>query len=323
MNNEQKFYTIMVGGEPPADVLYGNLNKDSMQPDEGTVKGKIQLGVVGIPNYSNVWALRLVDQKTKAPNGQLEFLKWGTDKEKDGQQAGVVEIRYLPNSQSLDKQYQTLTQKIIPKDDSPINEISLLLGLNKFDYKNQGQLIKMLKYHTFNGDNPSRDPNNTNIQYVEYNPSDRIQSKTRAINTRRLAEEYVMNCEEDDKALACLADIFEMNLKDTDEILYNQLLELATETPDRFILIMQTKRDELKAALQSAHESGFADFATPLEVSLRNGSKKDLLIEGMETFDTVEDKVNYLVKNFEDPRYYEALIKIKAKVKEFQMAQLQ
>jgi hypothetical protein len=324
-DKQQKFYTIVVGGAAPADVLYGDLNKDTMQPDENTVKGKIQLGVVGIPNYSNVWGIKLVDPKTKNPNGQIEFLKWGTEKEKDGQNAGVVEIRFLPNSNSLDKQYQTLIQKLTVKDDSPYNEISLPLGINKFDYNDKKMLIEMLKHHTFNSDNPSRDPDNTNVQYMEYNPSDKIKNKTRSINTRRLAEEYVMNCEFDEKALACLANVFELNAKDTDEMLYNQLLDKATDNPDHFILVLQTKRDNAKLALITAHENGFVDFTQPGEVVMRDGNKKITLIEGMDlSLETsVEDKINHLVKNYVLPEYYEGIMKIQTKVKDFQTAALQ
>lgn len=322
-NNENKFYTIVVGGAAPVDVLYGTLNKDSMQPDENTVKGKIQLGIVGIPNYSNVWGLRLIDKTSKKPTGQILFLPWGTEKDQDGESAGVIEIRYLPNSQSLDKAYQTLNQKLVLKDDSPHSEISLQLGVNKFDYAADKMKIEMLKHHTFNSDNKSRDPNNINIQFMEYNPSDKIKNKTNIIQTRRLAEEYVMNCEHDEKALACLADVFELNPKDTDEMLYNQLLDKATESPAHFILVLQTKRDYAKTALITAHENGFVDFNEPKQVLLRDGNKKVILIDDMDLFDSVEEKITHLTKNYVLPEYYTSIRTIEKKVKEFQLAAMQ
>lgn len=324
----QKFYTIQVGGPVPADVLYGFLNKDTMQPDleVNTVIGKIQLGGVSMPNYSKVWGAR--ELKDGKATGKLIFLKWGSSNAPKGyENPSVIEVRYLPNSNSLDKQYQDLVQKIKIQDED--TEIHLILGINKFDYKDKGMLIEMLKIHTFNADSPCRDPNNTNVQYLEYNPSDRIKSKSRSINTRRLAEEYVMNCEGaeegtfDEKLLANLAHVFELNAQDTNEILYNTLLDKASENPEHFILVLQTKRDTAKRELILAQEHGFVDFETEGEINLRDGSKKINLVKEMGTELTAEDKINLLVQNFTLPEYYESICRIQAKVKEFQTLQLQ
>lgn len=324
----QKFYTIAVGGAAPADVLFGFLNKDSMQPDENSKAGKIQLGVVSMPNYSKVWGMREVINGK--PTGKLKFLKWGEDapaKTKDYEAPCEIEVRFLPNSNSLDKQYQDQVQKLKIQDKD--TEITLTLGINKFDYKDSAMKIEMLKIHTFNGDSPCRDPNNTNVQYVEYNPSNKIKSKSREINTRRLAEEYVMNCEGaeegtfDDAMLANLAHVFELNLQDTNEILYNTLLDKASENPAHFILVMQTKRDSAKRDLVTAHERGFVDFETEGEIILRDGNKKITLIKDLDPTLTAEDKINLIVQNFTLPEYYEHICKIQAKVKEFQTLELQ
>lgn len=324
----QKFYTIVVGGAAPADVLFGFLNKDSMQPDENTKAGKIQLGVVSMPNYSKVWGAREVLNGKQT--GKLKFLKWGeslSGKDKSFEDPCEIEIRFLPNSNTLDKQFQDQVQKLKIQDKD--TEITLTLGINKFDYKSSAMLIEMLKLHTFNSDSPSRDPNNTNVQYMEYNPSDRIKSKSRTINTRRLAEEYVMNCEGieegtfDEGLLANLAHVFELNPQDTNEILYNTLLDKASENPEHFILVLQTKRDIAKRELILAQERGFVDFDTEGEINLRDGMKKINLVKEMGPELTAEDKINLLVQNFTLPEYYESICRIQAKVKEFQTLELQ
>lgn len=322
----QKFYTIAVGGAAPADVLFGFLNKDSMQPDENTKAGKIQLGVVSMPNYSRVWGAREI--KDGKPTGKIKFLKWGESEVIKGYEAPCeIEVRFMPNSNSLDKQYQEIVQKLKIQDKD--TEITLTLGINKFDYKSSAMLIEMLKIHTFNGDSPCRDPNNTNVQFVEYNPSNKIKSKSREINTRRLAEEYVMNCEGveegtfDEKLLANLAHVFELNLQDTNEILYNTLLDKATENPAHFILVLQTKRDLAKQDLVTAHERGFVDFNTEGEVILRDGNKKITMVKELDPTLTAEDKINLIVQNFTLPEYYETVCTIQKKVKEFQELQLQ
>lgn len=311
---DQKFYTIMVGGKEPAEVLVGYLNKDNGQPDGNEVRAKIGVGLDVIPNYSKIWGKRGVAKDGK-PDGTIKPLSWGDN-------AGEsIEIRWLPNSNSLDKLFQINTQKLTIQDKDA--EISLKLGINKFDYKNQKMLIEFLKLHTYNGDNKSRDPDNTNVNYVEYNPSNKIKANTNKIHMRRLAEEYVLDCENDDDMLAILAAIFDLDQRDTTEVLYETLLQKAMDDPQTFIFIVNHKKDKARIDLQAAADANIIDFSLSGAIQLRNGVKKNTVIDGLEELKDQEEIISFLVKNLTVPKYHEAIYKITKKLTELQHAQLQ
>lgn len=311
---ENKFYTIMVGGKEPAEVMVGYLNKDNGQPDGNQVAAKIGVGFNVIPNYSRVWGKRGIEKDGK-PNGKIEFLTWGDLKGES------IEVRWLPNSNSLDKLYQTNVQKLTVQDKDA--EISLLIGINKFDYKTQKMLIEFLKVHTFNGDSKSRDPENTNIDFVEYNPSNKIKSNTDKIHMRRLAEEYVLDSANDPERIAILANIFEMNQKDLDEVIYENLLQKSMDDPKTFLFIITHKRDQVKIKLQAAADQSLIDFALPGSIQLRDGVKKTTLIDGLEELEDQEEIINFLAKNFTEPKYHEAISTIIKKLELVQHAQYQ
>lgn len=76
-------------------------------------------------------------------------------------------------------------------------------------------------------------------------------------------------------------------------------------------------------ALITAHENGFVDFNEPKQVLLRDGNKKVILIDDMDLFDSVEEKITHLTKNYVLPEYYTSIRTIEKKVKEFQLAAMQ
>lgn len=304
----------MVGGKEPAEVLVGYLNKDNGQPDGNEVKAKIGVGFNVIPNYSRVWGKRGVGKDGK-PDGKIDFLPWGDTKGES------IEIRWLPNSNSLDRQYQINVQKLTVQDKDA--ELSLTIGINKFDFKSQKMLIEFLKVHTFNGDNKSRDPENTNIDFLEYNPSNKIKANTNKIHMRRLAEEYVLDAESDPIKIAILASVFELDQKDTDEVLYETLLQKSMDDPQTFLFIITHKRDQAKIKLQAAVDQSLIDFTIPGSIQLRDGTKKTTLIDGLEELGDSEEIINFLVKNFTEPKYNEAISKVLKKLEEIQHAQYQ
>src|SRR5688572_14569540 len=114
---DQKFFTVIAGRKEPATELQGTLNKRTGMPDMNAQKVSVTTKAVLILNYSRVWGQRVYEGENPKgkkvssindPNykGKIKFLPFG---DSNGE---MIETRWLPNSSSLDKQYQTNVQKL-------------------------------------------------------------------------------------------------------------------------------------------------------------------------------------------------------------------
>src|ERR1700679_185693 len=137
-------YVIQVGNERPGEAIIAQVNKKTGEPTGPQMKRYIPVGSHLIINQARVWGRRFymdkggkkitddVEFNTAGYKGDIEFMEWG----KEGGYA--IEIRYLPQSRSLDFEYQQNVQKIVVRDNQEgkhVKGASIVLsaGENKFD----------------------------------------------------------------------------------------------------------------------------------------------------------------------------------------------
>lgn len=184
-----KGYVIHVGSHAPQKVIVAVPDKKTGNPTGDVFEVFKQTGVYQIINRTRPWARRVLpggkpltdasgnevplevdDQRYK---GDLEFLEWGDFK--TGAQG--IDIRYLPQSSTLDYEFQRIRMKIetVPEDGSAF--ISLTPGENVFDYKTQSLLINLLKAHGQNRDSKSKNPDPLIKGYTFYEVGEKSSDK--------------------------------------------------------------------------------------------------------------------------------------------------
>lgn len=298
----EKYFTIDVQGSPNNSNVYeGILNKDAGVPEGDTVPVKLLLGALTIPNLSRVWGHRVKDKKTNLPNGDIQFMEWGTD---GGE---VVEIRFLPNSSSLDKHYQDNVQKLKPADDDL--ELRLKIGLNDFDPTYQKPLIEMIKHHTFNGDNKSRDPQNKTVKFYLHDGASLVKSKTAEIKLRNEAEAYVLNAVET-RTITVLAAVFGLDLKNDESTLEKILFEKVEENFKQFLDVIADHKTNLHAMLRDAEIEGVLSGTNDGEVAVREDGKNIPLLDVLEFKQIGDSPADFLISNFLDEDVYNAISKV-------------
>lgn len=292
----KKYYSILVGGREPQKVEVGFLEKSTGLPKGQTSKALISVGKISIPNYSRVWGQLLKDKAGKE-TGEIKFMKWGED---GGQ---VVEIRFLPNSKSLSKQYQDNVLKLKPRDED--SEIVLNYGINNFDTVTEAGKIEMLKRHTLNGDNESRDPNNNDISFEEHDADKRVKDKTRAIEERNTATGIVLLCKEDSGALVVLAEIFDLDTKAQNDVLVEELLSKADFNPRLFNSILSDAKAKARLMLDKAVQYKIVDIeSVDEEIQLiTDGGRKKLFTEIEKG---TKDKISWVADSYLVPDVYDA-----------------
>jgi hypothetical protein len=300
--SQEKYFSIIVQGKQSSEAEEGEFNKTTGMPAGQTVKVKVQVGSVSIPNFSRVWAKRLRDKKTEVLTGEIQFLKWGT--------AGgeMVQMRYLEGVPSLDKQFQKTVLKIELSEEE-LNEaayIDLNIGVNDFASDVDPLFIEFIKHHTYNEDNESRKPTNTNAIFAIYNAEKITKNKVEEMRQKQRAQNYIIAAEGETDRLIVLANMFELDPKLQNEVLFNQLLEILEEEPKRVLDVVKHHETKFRTLLNSLQDEGvIVEHEDDLVEVIDN--KRDFLYKGIDQ----KDKVGYLVNNLTDPTVFAVYDRVK------------
>ncbi len=307
MKTTEKFYTINVLGAPKAEGEIGELNKTTGLPAGKTEKVIIEPGYSSIPNYSNVWAKQERGKDEKF-TGKIKFLEWGDP------EGGEVAIRYLKNSDSLDVMYQSQVNLKVRDEDT---QIILQVGINEFDVRQDARLIQMLKYHTFNRDNISRDPRK-DILFEEFNGSQRSEKISSRINKQREAEDYVLDAEATENGLSVLADIFGLDVRAHNSVLYDTLIEKAQSKADDFLNVINERKERMLEVLSFANEKGLLISEKGGEIQLKESlsAKAKPVLPG--TLLEGENLPVFLLDRFTDVAVFDLITKVTSVVASFQ-----
>lgn len=297
----EKYYSVIVPVRHIAPAYEGKLNNDTGLPEGELAKVHPELGWIHLSNYSKVWGKR-VKGADKKPNGKIEFLKWGTE----GGEA--IDLRYLPNSTSIDKQYQINVEKlVIPNEVGPQGEVMdlrLRMGVNDFDVSEDPALVEMLKNHSMNSDAIGRNPRLAHL-FSTYNESANNKVTLEERRRRKDASDLAFDAREN-KQLIVLAHIFGLDAKSLDADIHDQLMDMADgqNTYKSFISQIEDFKANAERNLSEAVEAGIIRNQEGSEVTIIKGSQaKPLLKDVMQEGDSI---VNFFVANILNEDYYNA-----------------
>lgn len=294
----EKYFSIIVDGPLSSEAEEGEIDKVSGLPSGPTSKIRLQVGGTAIPNFSKVWAERIKDPKTKAPTGELKFLKW------QAEGGELVQIRYLEGINTLDKLHQDTVLKVGPKSEEDINAtayIDLNVGINDFNVEaTDPMLIEMLKHHTYNTGNISRNPHSKEGHFSIYDPKKLNGSKVDQLREDKKAQDIILSAEGDSARLMVMATIFELDVRAQDEVIFNDLLEILESDKKRIHDVVNLHKTRFKfilTKLEDAHDLEYTDT----DVIVTIDHNRDFLAKDIE----VKDKKNYLVENILEPEIFE------------------
>lgn len=323
----QKYFTIIAGRKEPATALQGTLDKKTGMPTPNTNKVLLPVGRILVPNYSRVWGRRVIDPQTSTTGksttvsppsvavsdpkyrGKIEFLEYGAE---GGE---MIEIRYLRNSSSLDKQYQDTVQKIKPTDEDAF--IALQQGINDFSEATEALLIQFLTHHSLMHESISRDNTMTDYDMVVYDAGKRNKSRIEKVVIKNTAEGYVLDAAGNKEKTHILASIFNIDTQLQDDIIVEKLLDRANEFSERFVEAINQYQKKAHILLQDADDAGVIDIEPQGAihiVDLKGG--KDILISNVDSRGI--EKIKQVVANsIIDLPTFTALDKLDKTLKEF------
>ncbi len=298
----QNGYVIYVGHYTPQKVVISVPNKDG-NPSANVAEAFKTVGIYPVINRSRVWARRVLDNGKLAKStdgtettvevttlnyhGKLEFLKWGDAKL--GAQA--IDIRFLPQSQSLDVDYQDNIQKIKldaeGKDGSAF--VELAPGENKYDYKKDALFITYLQVHAQNKDSVSKNPNPTIKGFTFYEVTSEIADSEfiKQEEASLTAGNFVKGLSADPSKLKNLLQLFlekgvdfgDVNLLSTDLDIYKTLLQFAKVKPGDFGFFVNEYKKELSECFQKADACKALDITKDGFVALIIKNKPQIIFE--------------------------------------------
>ena len=313
-------YVIQVGNESPAKAIVAAVNKKTGEPTGPQMERYIRVGSHLIINRARVWGKRMIDGKDKAKDGngiefntvgykgEIEFLPWGTEG------GYAIEIRYLPQSRSLDYEYQQNVQKIVinPANDESAS-IILKAGENKFDPKKQDLLIQYLKVYPQNRDSKSKNPDPAIKGHVYYEVTDEHvdQTSIKRIETSIAASKLVNDLSNKPaeirnlfKVLGQREEFGSTNLLSGDLQIYRVLLEYANaHAVDFFYLIDQYKKG-VEDDFRKAESYKALDLTKDGHIAIEVGGKKQLIISDLKA--KGQGMVDYMLEHYYEDEIFMA-----------------
>lgn len=185
-------------------------------------------------NIHNFYTHKVVKIKDEKGNytGRMKFVESFEDAE-EGETVENVEIRYIANCPSLDKQWQIKNgYKIVQTADR--SEAQNYHGWNfpagsiqEFDLGKADPLfIEFLKHHQGNGKNPNRDPRN-GILFIEVDASKNIVSKKGKHEEQKRKIQFIDNIHESDEVVNIYSEMFGVSKVYDIETKRDKVLEIA------------------------------------------------------------------------------------------------
>lgn len=309
--NKEKFFSILVPHRLAAPAVEAEWNKDQQMPFGKQIDVHPVGGPVILPNYSNAWATR--GMKDGKPTGVLKFMEWGTSDSKGEGEA--VEIRYLPNCKSLDKGYQESVLKLKVSKENAV--ILLTPGVNDFEITKHPMLIEMLKYHTANGSNSSRNPDATTVIYSEYEGKEVNKNRMADHRERGKIMDLIIDAIEN-KHIIALANLFEIDVRHDEHVIHEKLMDLAEEPGIQKLLpgwkriqnVVEDFKKNSEASLRTSVEMGLliSEENSEIAVLSKDGKNKVPFIKGV--VQQGDSTVQFIMDHILEEEYYDAFIKL-------------
>ena len=321
-----KGYVIKVGHSEPVEVIVS-------QPNPNHEPGPDAKKILHIPgkhliiNMSRVWARRVQNDGTLPKDqsgnerplectdplykGKLEFLKW-MDSKVGAQQ---IAIRYLPQSQSLDVEYQDNVQKVRldPEGRDGSGFIELDSGENKFDEDKMPLFVQFLKVHSQNKNSLSKNESPLLRNKCTHELTDEQIDKTEIRNLEEevAAGSFITNISSDVQALKNLLDLLLLNGVDfggvnnlsNDLDVYKALLKYGKSNPEDFNRYLNEHKKMISDCFVKADSYKALDLTKNGFVAMIIDNKSEIIYEGVEA--KGKQMEDYVLQNFLSANIYE------------------
>ena len=311
-------YVIQVGNERPAEAIVAAVNKKTGEPTGPQMKRYIRVGSHLIINRARVWGRRVINGKPKPDNseiefntvgykGEIEFLEWG----KEGGYA--IDIRYLPQSRSLDYEYQQNVQKIVVNPEQDGAHIVLKAGENKFDPKKQELLTQFLKVYPQNRDSKSKNPDPTikGHVYHEVTDEDVDQTSIKRIETSIEATTFVKNISNKPEQIRNLFKVLgqrdefgSTSLLSGDAQIYKVILEYANGSATDFFYLIDEYKRGVEDAFKKAESYKALDLTKDGHIAIEVNGKKNLVISDLK--EKGQAMVDFMVEHYYEDQVFMA-----------------
>lgn len=292
-------YIILVGNEHPSHAIIATPDKKTGQPMPGTEMDHFQrVGSHLVLNRARVWGRRIIKNEdgkitkskgvefnTPEYKGELEFMAWG----KDGGYA--IDVRYIPQSRSLDFEYQQNVQRIAVNPDQELVHIILKAGENKFDYKKDALLIQFLQIAPANRDSKSKntDPQIKGYVYYEQNSESLDKRELQEMESSTNAGNLVMALSENKgkirnlfTAMGKRDEFGRVNYLDNDGTIYKTLLRFARSYPVDFFQLIKSFKEGIQETFDKAKSYDVLDLTKDGFIAILEKGKPRIVFEGVE-----------------------------------------
>lgn len=311
-------YVIQVGNEKPAEAIIATPHKKTGEPVGPQIKTYLRVGSHLIINRARVWGRRLIDSKPKSDGtqiefntvgykGELEFLDWGTNG------GYAIDIRYLPQSRSLDYEYQVNVQKIVINPEQEGAHIKLNAGQNKFDYKKDDLLISFLKVYPQNRDSKSKNPDpaikghqyhEITDEHVDRKSIEKIEASVDAAKfVKELSSkpEHIRNLF---KVLGKREEFGATDLLSGDSQIYKTMLEYANyNAEDFFYLIAEYKRG-IEDDFKKAESYKALDLTKDGHIAIEVNNKKTLIMSDIKA--KGNGMIDWMIEHYYEEEVFKA-----------------
>lgn len=311
-------YIIQVGNESPAEAIVATPNKKTGEPMGPQMKTYKRVGAHVLINRARVWGRRFmtkdgkkvttdIEFNTVGYRGDIEFLDWGSEG------GYAIEIRYLPQSRSLDYEYQANIQKIVINADQGGAELILQAGQNKFDSKKQEVLVTFLKVYPQNRDSPSKNPDPTIKGFVYYEVTDEHVDKSsiKRIETSIAASKLVNDLSNKPDQIRNLFKVIGQrdefgttSLLSGDLQIYKVLLEYANGNAVDFFYIISEYKRGVSDAFSKAKSYNALDLTKDGHIALEVNGKKNLILSDIKA--KGDGMIEWMLDNYYEEEVFKA-----------------
>lgn len=311
-------YVIQVGNPKPAEAIIATPNKRG-EPVGPQMTTFLRVGAHLILNTATVWGRRVIRNEkgevskttgiefnTTGYQGDVEFLEWG----KDG--GCALTIRYLPQSRSLDLEYQNNVQKIVVREDQSTH-ISLKAGENKFDYKKDDLYIKFLKVIPANQNSKSKNPNpdikghsywEVTDEHVDNKAIERIGE---SVSAATIVKDISSKPEQIRNLFLVMGKREEFGSTDVlsgDQQIYKTLLEYAYGFPDDFFYLIEEYKRKVRDGFDKAESYKALDLTKDGHIAIEVNQKKQLPYSGIEIKAKGNGMIEWVLEHYLEPEVF-------------------
>lgn len=313
-------YIIQIGIENTPKVIVAYPDKDGKPKGDG-IEQVSRVGTHQLVNRARVWARRVMGKNgekkltdtgeeilhnTPGYRGKLEFLPWG---ESGGY---AIDIRYIPQSDSLDFEYQDLIQRIKIDPNTGFTFLELKTGQNQFDYKKDALLIEFWKVYPRNRDSISKnpDPQVKGFSYFEITDKHVDTTVIKRIEKGSEATKIVMEISDKPANLkALLAVIGKDNIAGVTELslpleMYKGLLQYADLNPVDFFGYIDAYKRGVQDDFEKAKSFKALDISKNGHIALIIDGKVNILTSEAEG--KGDGMIEWMVNNYYEEEVYKA-----------------